>query len=203
MDPRTTALILVGYQHDEFVPAGILRSAHNRANSVGTAMANAVELIRAMAPIGVSILATTVRLTPDFRTPAPQAGIPDTVTSSGASTTGDAGPETISQWRAFGACITRVAGDAGLDGFSTNTLDAVLKQHGIRDVLVAGTANSLCIDSTCRAASDRGYRVTVVSDCTAGRTPAEHDFYCQHIFPLFGGVMDSRKAIEQLSSVTA
>ena len=48
-----------------------------------------------------------------------------------------------------------------------------------------------------------GYSVQILSDCTSARTRAEQDFFCQNIFPLYGGVLDSKEAIRQLTAVPA
>ena len=50
---------------------------------------------------------------------------------------------------------------------------------------------SLCIDSTGRAAYERGYNVIILSDCTSGRSRGEQDFDCEHIFPLYGSAVAS------------
>ena len=96
-----------------------------------------------------------------------------------------------------------MTGKVGFNAFSNTTLDEVLRAKGIRHVLVAGMVTSLCIDSTGRAAYERGYDVRILSDCCSARTRAEQDFFCQNIFPLYGGVLTSAQAIEQLSAVTA
>jgi WS/DGAT/MGAT family acyltransferase len=79
------------------------------------------------------------------------------------------------------------------------------KRYGakVNDVLVAGMITSLCIDSTGRAAYERGYSVTVLSDCTSARTPAEQDFFCSNIFPLYGAVASSSDLAAQLVPAAA
>jgi nicotinamidase-related amidase len=62
---------------------------------------------------------------------------------------------------------------------------------------------SLCIDSTGRAAYERGYSVTILSDCTSGRTTAEQDFFCKTIFPLYGGVASSAEIAARMVPVPA
>ena len=75
----------------------------------------------------------------------------------------------------------------------------MLKEKNIRNVLVAGMVTSLCIDSTGRAAYERGLNVTVVADCTSARTRAEHDYYCSNIFPLYGRAADSTTIAAELN----
>jgi nicotinamidase-related amidase len=57
---------------------------------------------------------------------------------------------------------------------------------------------SICVDSTGRAAYDRGYKVSVLSDCTSGRTTFEQDFYCENVFPLYAEVIDHVQFLQRL-----
>lgn len=67
-------------------------------------------------------------------------------------------------------------------------LDQVLRAKAIKHVMLAGMVTSLCIDSTGRAAYERGYHVTVLSGCTSARTQTEQDFLCNNVFTLYGSV---------------
>ena len=78
---------------------------------------------------------------------------------------------------------------AALNAFSNTELGATLEARGIEEVVLAGVVTSICIDSTGRAAAERGYRVSVLEDCTAGRTDFEQEFYCGSIFPLYARVV--------------
>jgi nicotinamidase-related amidase len=203
MNPNTTAVILVGYQNDYFAPDGILRGVVEEPERVDSVLANSLAFITAMIPTPMTIIATPIVLEPDYRALANSVGILDTIKSSGAFKAGTVGAEDIPELAAFGDRITYVKGKVGFNAFSNTGLDHVLRERGIKDVLVAGMVTSLCIDSTGRAAYERGYSVTILSDCTSARTPAEQDFFCKNIFPLYGGVLDSRQAIERLSADAA
>lgn len=63
---------------------------------------------------------------------------------------------------------------------------------------MARAVSSVCIDSTGRSAYELGYRVTVLSDCTVGRTSFEQEFYCEKIFPLYGEVIDHVELLRRL-----
>ncbi|MFN8622973.1 MAG: cysteine hydrolase family protein [Chloroflexota bacterium] len=199
MDPRTTALVLVGYQNDYFAKDGILRPVIEAPNSVDMVLANTLELISAVAHTDMTIISTPIVLEPDYRALASPVGILNTIKESGAFKAGSIGAETIPELLAFGGRITYVTGKVGFNAFSNTSLDRVLRDRGIKDVLVAGMVTSLCIDSTGRAAYERGYNVTVVSDCTSARTAAEQSFFCSTIFPLYGAVADSRTLAQELT----
>ena len=108
---------------------------------------------------------------------------------TGLALSGTKGADTIPELLALGDRVIYVSGKVGFNGFSNTELDQVLKQRGIKNVMLAGMVTSLCIDSTGRAAYERGYHVTVLSDCTSARTRTEQDFFCNNVFPLYGSVL--------------
>ena len=188
MDPKTTALILVGYQNDYFAPDGILRGVVEEPNRVDQVLADSMAFITRAAPTEMTIISTPIVLDANYRALADPVGILNTIKESGAFKAGTAGADTIPELLAFGDRVEYISGKVGFNAFSNTTLEQVLVERGIHDVLVAGMVTSLCIDSTGRAAYERGYNVTILSDCTSGRTPGEQDFYCKNIFPLYGSV---------------
>ncbi len=92
-------------------------------------------------------------------------------------------------------------GKRGLNAFSNTQLDEVLQERGIHDVVLAGVVASICIDSTGRAAFEKGYKVTVLSDCISGRTPFEEAFYRERIYPLYARVLTSSEFLSGLHPV--
>ena len=175
MNSKTTAVILVGYQNDYFAPNGILRGVVEEPNRVDTVLANSLAFIRAISASPVTIIATPIVLEPDYRALANSVGILDKIKASGAFKFGTSGADNIPELVTFGDRITYVTGKVGFNAFSNTTLDRVLRERGIKDVLVAGMVTSLCIDSTGRAAYERGYSVKILSDCTSARTRAEQE----------------------------
>lgn len=47
----------------------------------------------------------------------------------------------------------------------------LLKQHGIRKVILVGLIANTCVESTARYAMELGYQVTLVKDATAAMAP--------------------------------
>ena len=56
--------------------------------------------------------------------------------------------------------------------FVDTTLEAYLRAHGVRRLVLAGLTTEHCVSSTSRTAADLGFEVTIVEDATAcfGRT---------------------------------
>ena len=198
MNPDTTAMILVGYQNDYFAQDGVLRGVVEDSASVDSVLANTVAFITAMADSGMTLIATPIVLTADYRAMANPVGILNTMKESGAFKEGSVGAETIPEILACGDRIQYVTGKVGFNAFANTALADVLRDKGITDVLVAGQVTSLCIDSTGRAAYERGYDVTIVADCTSSRTATEHDFFCDVVFPLYGRAKTTTEVLGEL-----
>ena len=56
----------------------------------------------------------------------------------------------------------------------SSELDAVLKAHGIRTVLIGGTVTNVCCESTARDAMMMDYATVMVDDALSAFTPQEH-----------------------------
>jgi len=104
-------------------------------------------------------------------------------------------PET--HW--FGERIAEMPGKQGLTAFiNTNLNESLQKQH-IKDLAFAGAVCSMCIDSTWWTAFDKGYNVTLLSDCVSGKTVFELTFNCENVFPLYPKRMLAQCYIKELS----
>ncbi len=191
-----TAVILVGYQNDYFAANGVLRSVVQEPGRVDEILSNTVALLKRLAPTNATLISTPIVLSPDYRALASPVGILHAIKESGAFAIGTPGAETVPELLAFGDRILYVSGKVGFNGFANTELEQVLKARGIRTVLLAGMVTSLCIDSTGRAAYERGYAVTVLSDCTSARTLTEQDFFCNNVFPLYGNVQTGSQILE-------
>ncbi|MFW6732427.1 MAG: cysteine hydrolase family protein [Synechococcus sp.] len=58
--------------------------------------------------------------------------------------------------------------------FSSTTLDYLLRNIGIRTLVVMGLLTDQCIDHTVKDAADRGYRVVCLVDACQAETPERH-----------------------------
>ncbi|MBU3737623.1 MAG: cysteine hydrolase [Rhodoferax sp.] len=195
MNLEHTALILVGYQNDYFAPDGILRSVAEEPGRVDEVLANTLALIGRLVDTPATLISTPIVLTPDYRALASPSGILHSIKQSGAFALGTPGADNIPQLATFGDRIQYVRGKVGFNAFSDTALQQVLDGRGIRDVLLAGMVTSLCIDSTGRAAYERGYAVHILADCCSARTATEQAFFCHSVFPLYASVINSTEVI--------
>ncbi|WP_413729960.1 cysteine hydrolase family protein [Sodalis sp. RH22] len=62
----------------------------------------------------------------------------------------------------------------GTGAFHGTDLHHILVNEGIRNLILTGVTTGVCVSSTAREASDRGYSVLVLSDCCAEPDPLNH-----------------------------
>ncbi|MCF4123635.1 isochorismatase family protein [Antribacter sp. KLBMP9083] len=70
--------------------------------------------------------------------------------------------------------------------FYGTDLDLQLRSRGVTQVVLTGVATSLGVDSTARAAHERGYHVTLAVDAMTDLNPEAHQSSVERIFPLLG-----------------
>lgn len=196
MRSSTTAVVLVGFQRDYFDRSGVLHDVI--ADCAAAVLASTLSLLRATEGTDVLLVSTPIVFTPHYEELVDPVGVLRLVRERRAFQRGETGSEPIPELAPFAHRILELPGKRGLNAFTETRLDAALRARGIEDVVFAGAVTSVCIDSTARAAHDRGYRVHVLADCVASRTPFEHRFFCEEIFPLYASVLDVPTVLARL-----
>jgi ureidoacrylate peracid hydrolase len=81
-----------------------------------------------------------------------------------------------------------VLGKTSSSVFISTNIDYVLRNLGVRSLMIAGILTDQCIDSAVRDACDLGYLVTVPTDACATLSPERHDWslrnnrgYCRQV----------------------
>lgn len=79
------------------------------------------------------------------------------------------------------ALVPELAGRAGLvvdnqklSGLAGNDLAARLRDRGVGTLFLTGVATDLTVEQTARHATDLGFHVHVITDCTAAAEEATH-----------------------------
>ena len=199
MDPNKTAIILIGYQNDYFSPTGVLHGFIDDDVKIAGVLDNTLDLLARLRGSAVTCIATPIVFTADYNELQQPMGILLAIKENRAFQAGSRGAETIPEFAHFGTAILEIPGKRGLNAFYHTAVEQTLVERGITHVVIAGAVTSVCIDSTARAAHDRGYQVAVLSDCTVGKSRVEQDFFCQQIMPLYATVMDRRELLKQLA----
>jgi nicotinamidase-related amidase len=78
-----------------------------------------------------------------------------------------------------------VKGKSGLCGFQSTNLDFILRQNGIKNVVLGGFLTNCCVESTMRTAYENGYKVYTLKDCVAATSVAAQDATLEYNFGMF------------------
>jgi nicotinamidase-related amidase len=90
----------------------------------------------------------------------------------------------------------------GKGAFCETDLDLILRNRGIRSLLVCGVTTEVCVNTTVREANDRGYRCVVVGDACGSYFPEFHAMGLAMIKAqggIFGWVADSAAVVKALA----
>jgi nicotinamidase-related amidase len=113
-----------------------------------------------------------------------------------------------SDWAEFVPELNRQPGDHMVTkrqwGAFTNTgLDAHLKNLGVTQVVIAGIATSIGVESTARHAHELGFNVTLAIDAMTDMSAEAHANSVARIFPRLGETGTSREIIDLLDRTRA
>ncbi|MCI8329699.1 MAG: cysteine hydrolase [Oscillibacter sp.] len=87
-------------------------------------------------------------------------------------------------------------------GFFQTDLDLVLRELGVKTVIVTGVVTNICVRSTCHDAFFLGYHVVVPEDCVRATGPREQESTLWDIRTHFGSVTTSGSIIARFRSQT-
>lgn len=76
-------------------------------------------------------------------------------------------------------------------GFVGTPLDEILRERGVRSIVLAGVQTNVCVESTLRDAHAHGYYVIVPRDAVASHMPDEHSATLRNVAFLFGDVVET------------
>lgn len=198
MDPASTALVLVGFQNEYFGHQGGLRGEIDDSDAPDQVLAMTLELVERLASTKAALVATPIVFTPTYSELINPVGMLAAIKARRAFQEGSEGARPVPALERFGHRIVAVSGRRGLNAFLDTGLDQLLVAQGIVDVVVAGALACVNVDSSARSAYHRGYRVSVLSDCTLSRIRSEHELFCGRIFPLYADVITSIQLLGRL-----
>lgn len=84
--------------------------------------------------------------------------------------------------------------------FHATELDALLRGAGVTQVVLAGIASSMGVESTARAAHEHGYNVTVATDAVADMDPVMHEHAVSRVFPKLGETGTTGEILDLLAA---
>jgi nicotinamidase-related amidase len=198
MRAATTALVLIEFQNDFTTAGGTLHDAVKGVMQSTNMLANTVALVGAARLLGVQIIHEPISFADEYRelNSAPY-GILKGVVDSKSFRKDSWGAAIVDALKPAHGDIV-VEGKRGLCGFASTNLDFILRSRRIETVVLAGFLTNCCVESTMRAAYEKGYDVVTLTDCTAALSEDEQRFAVEKNFPMFSHPMPHTQVLEAL-----
>ncbi|EXJ74697.1 uncharacterized protein A1O5_01391 [Cladophialophora psammophila CBS 110553] len=86
------------------------------------------------------------------------------------------------------------------DAFIHTPLATILEHAGIERVIVVGVMTDCCVDTTGRAAFNRGYETWVISDACGSANSRQHEAGIRGFKFAFGEVMTTQEALRRMTT---
>jgi nicotinamidase-related amidase len=198
IDPTTTALVLIEYQHEFTSEGGVLHGAVAAVMQETGMLENTVRTVHEARERGVSIMHAPITFAPGYGelTRHPY-GILKGVVDGNAFVKGTWGSAIVDALAPQAGDIV-IEGKRGLDTFASTNLDFILRSKGIQTVVLAGFLTNCCVESTMRTAYEHGFDVVTLTDCVAATSREAQAAAITYDYPMFSRPMSSRDWIAAL-----
>jgi nicotinamidase-related amidase len=209
IDLGETAVVIIDMQRDFLEPGGFGAALGNDITQLASCVEPCQRLLIAAREAGLLIIHTREGHLPDLSDAPPakvERGVPKLRIGNPGPMgriliRGEPGHDIISD-------LYPVAGEIVIDkpgkgAFYSTALGELLKDKGIKNLLIAGVTTEVCVNTTIREANDRGYRCVAVSDCCGSYFPEFHEMGLAMIKAqggIFGWVSNSGDVISAIQS---
>lgn len=203
-EPRTTALLMIDMQRDFLEAGGFGEMLGNDVSLLRSTIEPCKAVLKAAREAGLFVVHTREGHRPDL-SDAPSAklarghlktGIGDTGSMGRVLVRGEAGHDLIPELAPRPG--EPVVDKPGKGAFYETDLHSILRNQGIRSLIVCGVTTEVCVHTSVREANDRGYECIVLSDCVGSYFPEFQRVALDMIKAqggIFGWVAPSREAL--------
>jgi biuret amidohydrolase len=206
-DPKTTALIIIDMQRDFVEPGGFGESLGNDVTILRKAIPPTRHVLEACRKAGMMIVHTREGHRPDLTDCPPskmERGRPSRkIGDDGAMgrllVRGEKGHDIVPEL--YPKPGEAVIDKPGKGAFYATDLELILRNAGIKMLIVCGVTTEVCVNTTVREANDRGFNCVVLEDCVGSYFPEFQRAALAMIKAqggIFGWVSDSKNALKAL-----
>jgi len=198
LDPAETALILIEYQNEFTTEGGKLFGAVKECMDATGTLQNSKRASDAFRDAGCTIVHCPISFEKGHKEISANAyGILKGVKDGEAFLNGEWGSDFCESMRPKNGDLV-VKGKTGLCSFYSTNLDFLLRQNGIKNLVLGGFLTNCCVESTMRTAYEHGYVVHTLKDCCAATSIEGQEAAFEHTFGMFSTPTTSDEAISML-----
>ena len=203
-DVESTALVVIDMQRDFLEPGGFGAALGNDVSLLWSAVEPLQRVLTAARDAGMTVIHTREGHRPDM------LDCPPAKLARGGFIGSDSPNGRILIRGEFGHDIVDALAPApgevvldkpGKGSFYATDLELMLRNRGIKSLIVTGVTTEVCVHTTVREANDRGFECLVLEDCCGSYFPEFHEVALRMIAAqggIFGWVGTSSDLLEQL-----
>jgi nicotinamidase-related amidase len=212
LDPASTALVVIDMQRDFLEPGGFGELLGNDVSLLRRTVAPLQGVLAAARAVGLLIVHTREGHRPDLADCPPTkrargglaVGIGDEGPMGRILVRGEPGHDIIGELAPLPGEV--VLDKPGKGAFYSTDLELLLRNHGIRSLVVTGVTTEVCVHTTVREANDRGFECLVLADCVGSYFPDFHETALKMIAAqgaIFGWVASSEALLAALEPTSS
>ena len=207
--PASTALVVIDMQRDFVMPGGFGELLGNDVSLVRPAIEPTRRVLEAWRAKHYQVLHTREGHRPDLSDCPPskkargrlKVGIGDLGPMGRVLVRGEIGHDIIDELKPLSG--EPIIDKPGKGAFFATDLDLILRNRGVRSLILTGVTTEVCVQTTSREANDRGYECLVLEDCVGSYFPEFHRVALEMIKAqggIVGWVTNSAKLLRALES---
>ncbi|ENH6339662.1 cysteine hydrolase [Burkholderia vietnamiensis] len=181
-DPMSTALIIIDMQRDFCDPLGYMAARGADVKAAQTIVPKIQEVRKHASKLGMKVIHTREGHRADLSDLPESKRLKTALAGAEIGSHGPLGRLLIRGelgWQ-FISELTPLDGEIivdkpGTGAFHGTDLHHILVSSHVTSLVLVGVTTGVCVTTTAREASDRGYNVLVLSDCCAEPNPLEHE----------------------------
>jgi len=208
LNVETTALVIIDMQRDFLEPGGFGSALGNDVSLLSTAIEPLQKVLATARELGLTIIHTREGHRPDMSDCPPakfaRGEFIGTDSPKGRILIrGEYGHDIVDELAPAPGEI--VLDKPGKGSFCATDLDLILRNLGIKSLIVTGVTTEVCVHTTVREANDRGYECLVLEDCCGSYFPEFHEVALRMIAAqggIFGWVADSTQVRAALATTS-
>jgi ureidoacrylate peracid hydrolase len=198
LDPRRTALLVIDMQNGFLSPGGSIARLGLPIDRTGATVEPARRLLQAFRDAGAPVLFTRTVFRADYADAGLQAERFPPLAALGHLVDGSADAAIVEALAPRAG--ERVIRKNRFDAFLATPLDEALRAAGVETLVLAGVATNVCVESTARAAFDRGFRVVIPREATASYTREMEEASLVTLGFMFSTVAPTSAVVEAIAA---
>jgi nicotinamidase-related amidase len=208
-DPESTALVVIDMQRDFLEPGGFGALLGNDVSLLQRVVEPLSAVLDGARRAGMMVVHTREGHRPDLSDCPPaklargrlEVGIGSPGPKGRILVRGELGHDIIDELAPLPGEV--VLDKPGKGSFYATDLELMLRNAGIRSLIVTGVTTEVCVHTTVREANDRGFECLVLEDCCGSYFPEFHRVALEMVAAqggIFGWVADAEALLQALST---